>query len=289
MNASLVEDIVSQTCIYSPQATLIVCTQPNELMTYVAWRASGFPSARILGLGASVETAYAHKTVLNQMKNIHGRVNGCWILGNGRTNDSCVTVLTNHLTIDGICCSDIYSKITKNQVANKSIENQFIPRNKKLKEWDLVKFLKNSTNAYSDLSRRPPVIPDIISRQKTVMKYLLTDSSIPHPEPKLPQTVAFSLTTKARSNWTEAMLIVHIIRAVISNHEFQSNFAVNIAPMTGSRDVFYNYPTITGSSHGAIKYMLPFQSAHPQILQQRSNVIPFERAQMKIRLVKSKD
>ncbi|CAF4426637.1 unnamed protein product, partial [Adineta steineri] len=36
MNASLVENVVSQVCIYSPHATLIICTQPNELMTYVA-------------------------------------------------------------------------------------------------------------------------------------------------------------------------------------------------------------------------------------------------------------
>ena len=63
-NATLVELIVSQVCRHSPQATLIIGTEPNELMTYVAWRASNFPSERVFGLGASVKTAETVVTTL---------------------------------------------------------------------------------------------------------------------------------------------------------------------------------------------------------------------------------
>jgi len=158
VNASLVEDVVSQVCMYSPHATLIICTQPNELMTYVAWRVSRFPSERILGLGASVETAYAHKTIRDQTENIHGRVNGFFILGNGRTSDSCATVFTNHLTINGIYCSDIMT----NQVENKTMKNQSISKQRKLKDWDLVKILEDNGTIYSEISRRLSIITDLI-------------------------------------------------------------------------------------------------------------------------------
>jgi malate/lactate dehydrogenase len=284
VNASLVEDIVSQVCMYSPHATLIICTQPNELMTYVAWRVSQFPSERILGLGASVETAYAHKTIRDQTENIHGRVNGFFILGNGRPSDSCATVFTNHLTINGICCSDIMT----NQVENKIMENQSISKQRKFKDWDLVKILEDNGTIYSDISRRLPIITDLISRQKTAIKYLLSNCPISHSKPKPQRSIEISLTTKPYSNWTEAMLIVHIIRALINNNEFQSNFAVNIAPMNNSNDVFINYPTILGSSHGVIKYMFPFRQAQ-NLLQQRSFLIPYEKFQRKIRRLKSKD
>ncbi len=284
LNASLVEDIVTQVCIYSPHATLIICTQPNELMTYVAWRVSKFPSERILGLGASVDTAYAHKTIRDQTENIHGRANGFFVLGNGRTNDSCSTVFTHHLTMNGIDCSDIMT----NQVENKTIGNQTISKQRKLKDWDLVKVLENNQTIYSDISRRLPIITDLVSRQKTVIKYLVSNSPTPHSKPNLQRSIEISLTAKPRSNWTEAMLLVHIIRALINNHEFQSNFTVNTALMNNSTDVFINYPTILGSSPGVIKYMLPFRQAQT-ILQQHSFLIPYEKLQRKIRLLKSKD
>ena len=288
MNAWLVEDIVSQVCRYSRNATLIICTQPNELMTYVARRASEFPSERVLGLGASVDTAYAHRTILNQIENVHGRVNGYWILGNGGTSESCATILADHLTIDGIACSAIQSKQTDNQT-EKIIENQLIRTKRKSQKWDLVKALENGTSLYSDISRRSPMISDLISRQKNAMKHLLSHSSIAScSQSKAQQTIPIPLPTKTCSNWTEAMLITHLIRAVINNHEFQSNFAVNIGSISNSHEVFANYPTIIGSHHGAVKYMLPFRSAQ-DLLQQNSFLISLERSQRKLRLSKSKD
>ena len=228
MNASLVEDIVSQVCLYSPHATLVICTQPNELMTYVAWRVSKFPSERIIGLGASVDTAYAHKTIRDQTENIHSRINGFFVLGNERMNDSCANVLTHHLTMNGIDCSTIMA-------------DQSITKQRKLKD--------NS---------------------------------------KFQRRIEISPTTKSRSNWTEAMIIVQIIRALINNKEFQSNFTVNIALMNNSTDVFINYPTILGSRPNIIKYPIPFDQAQT-ILEQHSFLIPYEKLQRKIRLLKSKD
>ena len=288
MNASLVEDIVSQVSIHSPRATLIICTQPNGLMTYVAWQASGFPSERILGLGASVETAYAHRTILDQMLNVHGRIHGYFIIGSGEANQPCARVLSDHLTTDGVACSDIQSKFTDNQMQKRTREEQSVSRKNKLKELNLVKSLENGANLYSDISRRPPIISDLASRQKTAIKHLSSYSPPPHSESKSQQSVAISRSTKVRSNWTEAMLIAHLIRAVINNHEFQSNFAVNIGAISNSHEIFANYPTIIGSYLGAIKYMLPFRSAQ-QILQERLFLIPIEKSQRKLRLLKSKD
>jgi len=258
-------------------------------MTYVASRVSKFPSERVFGLGASVDTAYAHKMILDQTEKIHGRVNGFFVLGNGAIGDSCTTVFTNNLTISGIHCLDIHSKLITTKVENKTtIENQLMLRKRKSKDWDIAKILENNGNVYSNITRRLPMITDLISRQKTATKYLLSNSTIPYSEPKQQQSIKMSFSTKSRSNWTEAMLIVHIIRALINGSEFQSNFAVNIAPMNNSKDVYINYPTIIGSSNGAIKYMLPFHQAQ-NLINQHSFLIPYEKLQTKIRLSKSKD
>lgn len=286
MNALLVENIVSQVCIYSPHAILIICTQPNELMTYVAAYVSKFPSERIIGLGASVDTAYGHKTILDQMKNVRGHINGFFVIGNGIINDSCTTVLTNNLTINGIYCSDIYSKSRINQIN----DSERISQERKLKHWDVLKTLENNENVYSNLSRRLPIISNVNSRQKTVIKYLLSNF-IPDTKSKQqqqPSSITIPCNIKLRSNWTEAMLIVRIIQALINGKQFQSNFAVNITPITNSKDVFINYPTIIGSTNGAIEYMLPFHQAE-NLLKQDSFIIPYEKFQRKLCLLKSKD
>ncbi|CAF0753924.1 unnamed protein product [Rotaria sp. Silwood1] len=288
MNALLVENIVSQVCIYSPNATLIICTQPNELMTYVASRVSKFPIERIFGLGASILTAYAHRTILNQTENIHGHVNGFFVIGNGLIDNSCTKILMNNITIDGIPYSDIHSKLIGSHVKTITVENHIISRKRRHKSWDIQKLLENNENVYSNVRRRLPIVTDLILRQKTAMKYLLSNSTIPHSKPKLQESLNILLSTKLRSNWTEAMLIVHIIRALINGNEFQSNFVVNIAPINNSTNVFINYPTIIGSSYCSIEYMLPFYQAQ-HILKQKSFLTPYEKLQTNICFSKSKD
>ncbi|CAF0961855.1 unnamed protein product [Adineta steineri] len=282
MNASLVENVVSQVCIYSPHATLIICTQPNELMTYVASRVSKFPNERIIGLGASVDTTYAHRTILDQTENIHGRVNGFFILGNESMDNSCSTILTHHLTIDGILCSDIYSK----SIINKSIQNQSETPKQKLKEWNLITMLKNKETIYSNVQRRLPLCTNLIERQKIAMKYLLPASTI---QSEQQESIRIPMNRKLHSNYTEAMLIVHITRALLNGCEFQSNFTVNISLLNNnSKDIFINYPTIIGSSNRAIEYMFPFHQAE-NILKQRSFLIPYEKLQRKIHISQSTD
>ncbi|CAF3954379.1 unnamed protein product [Rotaria sp. Silwood2] len=288
MNASLVENIVSQVCIYSPDATLIVCTQPNELMTYVASRVSKYPIERVFGLGASIATAYAHRTILNQNENIHGHVNGFFVIGNGLIDDSCTKVLMHNLTIDGIPYSDIYSKLIRSDMKTTNIENENVSKKRRHKNWDIQKLLENNENVYSNVRRRLPIVTNLISRQQTAMKYLLPNSTIPYAKSKRQESLNISLSTKLRSNWTEAMLIVHIIRALINGNEFQSNFVVNIAPINNSTNVFINYPTIIGSSNCSIEYMLPFYQAQ-HILKQKSFLIPYEKLQTNICISKSKD
>jgi hypothetical protein len=257
-------------------------------MTYVASRVSKFPSGRIFGLGASVDTAYAHRTILDQIENIHGYVKGLFVLGDGAMHDSCTTVLANNMTINGIHCSDIHSKLLTSQINTETGKNQLISRKRKPKDWNILTFLNNNEHIYSNVTRRLPIITDLISRQKTVTKYLLSNSTTPHSKPRVQESIKIPLSIKPRSNWVEAMLIVHIIHALINGREFQSNLAVNIAPITQSKDVFINYPTILGSSNRGIEYMLPFHHAQ-NILKHPSFLIPYEKLQSKIAFSKSKD
>jgi malate dehydrogenase len=57
INAGIVRSVVSQVLEHSPDAILLCVTNPLDVMTHLAWRVSGLPSARVLGMGAVLDSA----------------------------------------------------------------------------------------------------------------------------------------------------------------------------------------------------------------------------------------
>lgn len=55
-NAAIVESVVRQAVAYSPDAVYLCVTNPLDVMTHLAWRASGLPSSRVLGMGGVLDS-----------------------------------------------------------------------------------------------------------------------------------------------------------------------------------------------------------------------------------------
>lgn len=56
-NASIVKSVTEQFAAQSPNAIIIVVSNPLDVMTYVAYKASGFPSERVMGMAGVLDTA----------------------------------------------------------------------------------------------------------------------------------------------------------------------------------------------------------------------------------------
>ncbi len=56
-NGKIVQDVVKQAIAYSPNAILIVVTNPLDVMTYVAWQASGLPARQVMGMAGVLDSA----------------------------------------------------------------------------------------------------------------------------------------------------------------------------------------------------------------------------------------
>ncbi len=56
-NASIVRAVVEQAAKYSPNAVIIVVTNPLDAMCHVALKASGFPRERVLGMAGVLDSA----------------------------------------------------------------------------------------------------------------------------------------------------------------------------------------------------------------------------------------
>jgi len=56
-NGSIVRSVISQAAEASPEAVFICVTNPLDVMTYLAWKVSGLPSSRVLGMGGVLDSA----------------------------------------------------------------------------------------------------------------------------------------------------------------------------------------------------------------------------------------
>ena len=57
INTGIVKSVAEQVAKYSPNAVMIVVSNPLDAMVYVAWKASGFPTNRIIGQAGVLDTA----------------------------------------------------------------------------------------------------------------------------------------------------------------------------------------------------------------------------------------
>jgi len=56
-NGGIVRSVVEQVCAASPEAVLIVVTNPLDVMVDLAWHVSGMPAERVIGMGGVLDSA----------------------------------------------------------------------------------------------------------------------------------------------------------------------------------------------------------------------------------------
>ncbi|XP_006642587.1 L-lactate dehydrogenase B chain [Lepisosteus oculatus] len=56
-NVDVFKHIVPSLAKYSPDAIILVVSNPVDILTYVAWKLSGFPSHRVIGSGTNLDSA----------------------------------------------------------------------------------------------------------------------------------------------------------------------------------------------------------------------------------------
>lgn len=57
INCEIVSTVVGHAASASPEAVLVVVTNPLDAMTYAAWKTSGFPARRVVGMAGILDTA----------------------------------------------------------------------------------------------------------------------------------------------------------------------------------------------------------------------------------------
>lgn len=107
-NGDIVKKVARETGKRSPQAVMIVVTNPMDVMAYVAMKACGFPRERVIGMGGVLDSARFRAFIAMELgvsvENIHAFVLG----GHGDT----MVPLPRYSSVAGIPITELMSKET---------------------------------------------------------------------------------------------------------------------------------------------------------------------------------
>jgi len=114
INAGIVKGVSENLLAHSPNAIVVVVSNPMDTMTYLALKATGLPKNRIIGMGGALDSS-RFKTYLSQALNkpandIHGMVIG----GHG---DTTMIPLTRLAAYNGVPVSEFLSSEELSKVA----------------------------------------------------------------------------------------------------------------------------------------------------------------------------
>jgi len=107
VNAGIVKSVAENILKYSPNAFIIVVSNPMDTMTYLALKATGLPKNQVFGMGGALDSSrfrcYLSKALNANMNEVEGIVIG----GHG---DTTMIPLTRFATLKGIPVSEFISE-----------------------------------------------------------------------------------------------------------------------------------------------------------------------------------
>jgi len=115
INAGIVKSVSDSILEHSPNAIIVVVSNPMDTMTYLALKATGLPKNRIIGMGGALDSSrfktYLSKALKKPANDIHGMVIG----GHG---DTTMIPLTRLASYNGVPVSSFLSSNELDQVAS---------------------------------------------------------------------------------------------------------------------------------------------------------------------------
>ncbi len=154
-NASIVGDIATQIAAKSPNAFLIVVTNPLDVMTYVAFKKSGFPANRVLGMAGVLDSARFRSFIALELnvsiRDVHAMVLG----GHGDT----MVPLPRFSTVSGIPITELMDQATIDRLVQRTRDGGI----------EIVNLLKTGSAYYAPASSAVEMAEAIVKDQKRIL------------------------------------------------------------------------------------------------------------------------
>jgi malate dehydrogenase len=154
-NAGIVKNVTEQVAPKSPKAIIIVVSNPLDVMTYVAWKVSGFDRARVVGMAGILDTA-RYRTFIAEALNVSVKDIQALVLGGH--GDSMVP-LVRYTTIAGVPLSEFMDKETIEKIVKRTREGGI----------EIVNYLKTGSAYYAPSAAAVEMVEAIVKDQNRIL------------------------------------------------------------------------------------------------------------------------
>jgi len=154
-NAGIVKAVVEQLAKYSPNAVLIIVSNPLDAMCHVAYNVSGFPKERVLGMAGVLDSARFRLFIARELnvsvENTHAFVLG----GHGDT----MVPLPRYSTVAGIPITELISKERIDALVQRTRQGGA----------EIVQLLKTGSAYYAPASSAVEMVESILKDRKKIL------------------------------------------------------------------------------------------------------------------------
>ncbi len=154
-NAGIVKSVTEQVAKFSPKAVLIVVSNPLDVMCYVAYKISGFPKSRVVGMAGILDTA-RYRAFLAEALNVS--VEDIQALVLGGHGDSMVPLIS-YTTVSGIPVTQLIERAKLDQIVQRTRDGGI----------EIVNFLKTGSAYYAPSAAAVQMAEAILKDKKRVL------------------------------------------------------------------------------------------------------------------------
>jgi len=154
-NAGIMKNVTTQIAERSPDAVLIIVSNPLDAMCHVAYEASGFPKNRVIGMAGVLDSARFRAFIAMELnvsvENTHAFVLG----GHGDT----MVPLPRYSTVAGIPITELMSKDRVDAIVDRTANGGA----------EIVKLLKTGSAYYAPASAAVEMAESILKDKKKIL------------------------------------------------------------------------------------------------------------------------
>lgn len=118
INAGIVRSVMEQAVPPSPEAVFVIVTNPLDVMTHLAWRASGLPCERVIGMGGVLDSARFAYYISEETGEDISRVDAVCCGMHGED----MVPLPRHSTVGGRSLTEVLSADRVAEVVRRTVE-----------------------------------------------------------------------------------------------------------------------------------------------------------------------
>jgi len=154
-NAGIVKQVAEQIKKTSPNAILIVVSNPLDVMCYVAKEVSGFPRQRVLGMAGVLDTA-RYRAFLAEALDVSVRDIQAMVLGG---HGDTMVPLISYTSVSGIPITQLMERATLDAIVDRTRNGGA----------EIVKYLKTGSAYYAPSSGAVQMAEAIVNDQRRIL------------------------------------------------------------------------------------------------------------------------